>query len=136
VAYNTPSGQIPGRIGICVARKATPDAGEFGLTQTIAFLDKATARAGFAGVPWVHEYHRHTYAFGFVRQKFSQLPKAPTVLPVALPLTNRDPAAEVRQVFEHKRTGVVSFFALPAPPQGWWRWLEKVSGSLVGTRIS
>ena len=80
----------------------TPETGELRLTATIPFIHKATTATGAAGVPWVRKDHRNAQAFGFVRDKRSQLAEAPTALLVALAFVNRHPAADVGQVFQHQ----------------------------------
>lgn len=82
----------------------TPQTGEFRLTATILFVYKATPRTRATGVPRVDEHHGHPCPLGFVHDELPQLPKAPTVLLVALALANRHPAANVRQIFQHKRS--------------------------------
>ena len=78
----------------------TPDAGELHLTAAIPFLDKATLRAGPAGVPRINGHHRHARSLRLVADKRPQLSEAPTVVLAALAFANRHPASDVGQVFQ------------------------------------
>lgn len=79
------------------------DAGELGLTLSIALVHIATARAGTATVAWVYPDTRHASPLCLVDNTVRQMPKTPIVLPVALPNSNRRPVAYPGQVFQDQR---------------------------------
>ena len=59
--------------------------------------------AGPTTVAWIDKQQQYACPLGFVDQELSQLSEAPVMLLAALPLANRHPVANVRQLFEHKR---------------------------------
>ena len=68
----------------------------------VLFREKATARTGSAAIARVHEAARDTCALRLIHDKGSQLPKAPTLMLVALAFANRRPVPDARQVFQGK----------------------------------
>jgi hypothetical protein len=76
--------------------------GEFGLRLPALFRDVPTFRAGMASIAWIDQDHKDPRPLGFVRHKIAQLPKTPIGVLIALASTNRRPASDVRQVFEHQ----------------------------------
>jgi hypothetical protein len=66
------------------------------------FRDVPTFRAGTASIAWIDQDHKDPRPLGFVRHKIAQLPKTPIGVLIALASTNRRPASDVRQVFEHQ----------------------------------
>lgn len=76
---------------------ATP---EHGLTVTVGLLTVATLRARATRVPRVDWHDWYAGLSCFVFDEAPQLPEGPAALPVALATANRDPRADVRQVFD------------------------------------
>src|SRR6266496_3897502 len=102
-AYKPPSGQISGRVVVCVGFMATAQAGELSLTTTVPLVHIATPRAGATGVTWVYKDQCYACPLRFVAEKLPQLPKAPIMLLRPLPLANRHPVAYPGQVFQGQR---------------------------------
>ena len=73
------------------------------MTATALLIDIAATMAGTTGVAGIHKHQQYPCPPGFVDEERAQLSETPIVLLAALPLANRDPVADVRQLFKHKR---------------------------------
>ncbi len=102
MAYSTPRREVPRGVMVGMGMLATPKAGALCWTAPIPFLDKATVRARAAGVARITHHQRHASAKRFIGDKSPQWGKAPSGMPVALACANRQPAAHVRQLFQHQ----------------------------------
>src|SRR6516165_5592370 len=98
-----PISQIPGCVEISVGVVPASEAGELSLTAPIPFVHIATTVAGPTRVARIDEDQRDTRPLCLIDQEVPQLSETPIVLLAALPGPNRDPVADVRQVFQHKR---------------------------------
>src|SRR5690349_5982913 len=87
---------------VCVSCIATAQTGEFGLRTAVAFIDMATTRACTAGIAGIDKTARYTGPLRFVHNKVRQLPKAPTLVLIALAFANRGPIANALQLFQGK----------------------------------
>src|SRR5262245_64957053 len=97
-----PSGQIPGRVGISMRRMSTTYAGEFSLTATVPFIDMPTLCARATGMLGINKDHGNTQSLRLVGNERRQLPKAPTLMLVALAFVNRYPLADHRHLFKYQ----------------------------------
>ena len=95
-----PTGNIARNDGVGGAREPARDTPKGGLVRTIALSDQATGRTRPRRIARVHQDHGHACEFRLVFNKRPQLMKSPTVLATLLSLTNRDPVANARQVFQ------------------------------------
>src|SRR5262245_4960975 len=82
---------------------STPQTGAFRLRTAVPFVRKTTAVARSATVAWIHEQQWYPCTLRFIDEACPQLPNTPVMLLVALRLANRAPAANVCQIFQHKR---------------------------------
>ena len=72
------------------------------MRATVGFRDMAALATRLAGIARIDEQDLHASQPRLVLDEHPKLSEAPIGMPCPLALANRDPAANVLQVFEHK----------------------------------
>ena len=73
------------------------------MRTSVLIVDAAAARAAFARVSRIDEYHRNSGALRFVGDKLAQLPEGPITQACSSTTAGRNPATNVGQIFQPNR---------------------------------